>query len=304
MDEKDVQINGKGVVSIAKFGEFFTPLVNLPLLKKIEVLRGKKISLFNENKEYIGGTKLFPEEYAEAVVQDNGKVYFISRFHKETQGDYACYGYNLRNNLLSGKKIDKSLISRQEPIEIFSESTACSLGEKIFGPVFDGKINLATMVCNGPGNHFGYNNSFWNSYDLVTAIDLNSQKRTEIIKNVAEMKHLNINGKNLISVLIPTSRVPSLIKEKNSNELKNVFKEKDLDLVAQLNKAKDLDHMCFGDHSCIERSMFEMNTSSMKNYPTYRISLDLKGNIYEAERVFNQEKFSRALDNCQQKKAS
>jgi len=293
MNENNVQVNGEAVITTAKVDNLFKSFVKIPLLKKIEFPIGNRVSFFNKNEDYIGGMGLFPKEYAEAIVQDNEKVYLISSFHKETQGDYASYGYNLCSGLLTSKR-GKTLVSYQKPIEIFSESTACSPGKKIFGPVFDGKTHLPTMVCNGLGNPFGYKGHLWNPYDLVTAIDLNSQKQTEIIKNAKDMEGSNINGKNLISVLVPASKVPSLIKEKSSNELENVFNEKDLNLVERLNKARDLDHMCYGTHSCIERSSFE-NTST-KGYPRYRLWLNSKGKVYEAKRVFNKDEFLKTLE--------
>jgi len=229
-----------------------------------------------------GASRKIPirERRALTVLQNNGENYLLSIQSLGGYGGYASIGYFIEENLTS----KRFLHPEPKPILNVSYFTTDS-GQAILDNFYDGNKNISSIVFRHPSVTTGHNHSFCVEYMPIGVLDLKSREKKIIAQKARNIHTITQNNGNiLIGATIPASIIPSLIKESRAGVLEDVFDKKDMEKVAQLNERNDKNHMCFGNSSCIPRSMFEF--AELKGYPKYKLGMDTTGRIYTAERVF------------------
>lgn len=219
------------------------------------------------------------ERRALTVLQNNGESYFLSSQGSGAYGGYASKNYFIEKDLTSKKFL------HPEPKPILNASYfTTDPGQVILDNFYDGNKNISSIVFRHPLVTTGHNHSFCVEYMPIGVLDLKSKEKKIIAQRARKLHTITQdNGNILIGVTIPASILPSLIKESRAGVLEDVFDKEDIEKVAQLNEKKDENHTCFGNSSCIPRSMFEF--AELKGYPKYKLGMDTTGKIYTAERV-------------------
>ncbi len=277
MDKQKVEVKGEGLINSAVLEWGTVPFADLPVLRGFPCF-GRKVSFLYEDGK--GGIKLPEEESPLTVLQKGDKVYLTSMKRVPVNPELSTITLQYLVRTASTERI--SII---KPRVIGEITTSTNEGKVIADFLYDGNGNIPALVFHFPMYNVGYEGRLPVEYSKVDAVDLESSVRNNLMNYGKNIDTVIVYGKKLVGVTVPASKIPELIEKTKSSDLKKVFYSSDLERVAELNRKNDRDHMtnCWGDHSCISTETFEF--VQPKGYPQYRVAMDTKGKIYEAERI-------------------
>ena len=252
-------------------------------IKKASVNTGwnKKVEFLGTTGQSMGKVTIGGNDSPIALIQEQDHGYLVSSRFIEGQGGCVTRAYNVRELSMNGK------VNSNQEYELTRGSYTTSPGKTIVDFVFNSvDRNLPAFAFSEADTQTGHEGHFVECYQPITVIDLQSRASKELTTMGARLGIVNDNGSNFLSIVLPASVVPDLIKASKSKLLEQVFDNNDLELVRNENEELELCHRpgCWGTHSCISPSGFEFVQPF--RYPKYRISMDIHGNIYKAERVF------------------
>ncbi len=275
MDKYNVEVKGEGLISSAQLEWGIVPLSNLPILRKIPSF-DRKVSFIYEDRK--GGIKLPEEEWPLAVLQRGGKAYLVSqkRIPVDVERSIITLQYLVRTASVKEVSIEK-------PRKIVAITSSTSEGKVIADFLYDGNNNIPALVFHYPGGAVGYEGRLYVEYSRVDVADLESGVRNTLTSHGYHVDTSIVDGKKLVGITVPASKVPELIEKTKSSDLERTFDNSDLERVVELNQKNDIAHMCWGDHSCISAETFEF--VQPEGYPQYRVTMDTKGSVYQAERI-------------------
>ncbi len=280
MDKHNVKVKGEGIISSAQLEWGIVPLADLPILREIPSF-DRKVSFIYENGK--GGIKLPEEEWPLTVLQRGDKAYLVSqkRIPVDVERSIITLQYLVRTAPVKEVSIEK-------PRKIGSTTTSTSEGKVIADFLYDGNNDIPALVFHYPGDAVGYEGRLYVEYSRVDVVDLESGVRNTLTDAGYHVDTCIVDGKKLVGITVPASKVQGLIEKTNSSDLERAFDSSDLERVVELNQKNDIAHMavCFWDHSCISAETFEL--VQPEEYPQYRVTMDTKGKIYQAERIIGE----------------
>ena len=225
----------------------------------------------------MGSTEISESESIDGIIQEGNTVYIVSQSRGVGGPGYAISKYHLRT------VTDAYKSTSIEPVKLISFSY-CTNQEKTFiDTFFNGEENIPAAIFHTPKSTTGYNGNMVLEYSPIEAVKLKDTTHKVLTRTGYDVSRVMIGEKGLVSILIPASKVPELMKE--SEVLRSVYDQDDQQRVVELNKANELEHRqyCWGTSSCIDTETFEETAPSY--YPRYRVIMDLTGKIHQAERV-------------------
>ena len=277
MNHRTIPVAGNGALTTAQQERGHVTLFDLPLLRRIQC-SGNRVCFVDGQEKVQGGLKLPSDEHLEAVLEDGDFLFIASSRWGGVGGDYAARDYLFRQI----KRQDRVVAARAKSLATFwyySDHT----GDISLDTFFDGSYHKPTAVLTSPYSPTGYRNSLLKYYTAVSVVDLQSRKEQELLKQGRNAAPLIVDGKTLIGITIPTSSVIALLGARDARSFEDIVQEDDLSAVEKINEKADLAHSCFGTHSCIPESDFEIIMPEY--YPAYRVGMDTQGNIRHLERA-------------------
>jgi hypothetical protein len=262
----------KVVVKPSLFADDYSAVFNIPLFMK-------KVLLKSGDDATLSKVSVDNSECPREILQFADNVYLLTSTRNSASREYVSISYHLRKFAISGSTAVDTL-----PSLLASFTYSTSEIDPLFGMFNDGSQNKPYAVFEIPKISGGYRNHFVEDYSRIFAVDLDSNKRHMLSYKAMHATAASENETCLVSLTIPTSTAHLMILENREMCLENVFQHDDLKKVDELNRMKQEYHkrFCTGTASCMNDTMFE--SVSSKDYPKYKLTVDMKGNVIKAER--------------------